>query len=65
MSRYEIQVLESYANTTYPDGQAGAVYCQYPPLVNPALPPGQWQTYISTGTAPASRPVAHWSSRPR
>ncbi|MGD0001962.1 MAG: DUF1080 domain-containing protein [Bryobacteraceae bacterium] len=45
MSRYEIQVLESYANTTYPDGQAGAVYCQYPPLVNPALPPGQWQTY--------------------
>jgi hypothetical protein len=45
MSRYEIQVLESYTNTTYPDGQAGAVYCQYPPLVNPALPPGQWQTY--------------------
>ncbi len=45
MSRYEIQVLESYTNTTYADGQAGAVYCQYPPLVNPALPPGQWQTY--------------------
>lgn len=42
---YEIQVLESYSNKTYPDGQAGAIYCQYPPLVNPSLPPGQWQTY--------------------
>jgi hypothetical protein len=44
-SLYEIQVLESNRNKTYPDGQAGAVYCQYPPLVNPALPPGKWQTY--------------------
>jgi len=44
-SLYEIQVLESNRNTTYADGQAGAVYCQYPPLVNPALPPGEWQTY--------------------
>jgi len=45
MSRYELQVLESHTNVTYPDGMAGSVYCQYPPLVNPALPPGQWQTY--------------------
>ncbi len=44
-SLYEIQVLESYKNKTYPDGQAGAIYCQYPPLVNPALPAGEWQTY--------------------
>ena len=44
-SLYEIQVLESNRNKTYPDGQAGAIYCQYPPLVNPALPPGEWQTY--------------------
>jgi hypothetical protein len=44
-SLYEIQVLESYHNKTYADGQAGAVYCQYPPLVNPSLPPGEWQTY--------------------
>lgn len=44
-SLYEIQVLESYANKTYADGQAGAIYCQYPPLVNPSLPPGEWQTY--------------------
>ena len=44
-SLYEIQVLESNRNKTYADGQAGAIYCQYPPLVNPALPPGEWQTY--------------------
>jgi hypothetical protein len=44
-SLYEIQVLESNRNKTYADGQAGAIYCQYPPLVNPSLPPGEWQTY--------------------
>jgi hypothetical protein len=43
--RYEIQVLDSYDNRTYADGQAGAVYGQNPPMVNPARPPGQWQTY--------------------
>ena len=43
-SLYEVQVLESNQNKTYPDGQAGAIYCQYPPLVNPARPPGEWQT---------------------
>ena len=45
MSNYEIQVLDSYQAPTYADGQAGAVYTQYPPLVNATLPPGQWQTY--------------------
>jgi hypothetical protein len=45
MSHYEIQVLDSYDNVTYADGQAGAVYGQTPPLVNPALPPGEWQVY--------------------
>jgi hypothetical protein len=44
-SLYEIQVLDSYQNITYPDGQAAAVYGQYPPLVNASRPPGQWQTY--------------------
>jgi hypothetical protein len=44
-SLYEIQVLESHDNKTYADGQAGAIYCQYPPLANPARPPGEWQTY--------------------
>jgi hypothetical protein len=52
MDRYEIQVLDSYQNPTYPDGQAGAVYGQTPPLVNASRPPGQWQTYDITFTAP-------------
>jgi Domain of Unknown Function (DUF1080) len=42
---YEIQVLDSYQSPTYPDGQAGAVYGQSPPLVNASKPPGEWQTY--------------------
>ena len=42
---YEIQVLDSFQNVTYADGQAASVYGQYPPLVNAARPPGQWQTY--------------------
>ena len=42
---YEIQVLDSFNDKTYADGQAGALYGQMPPLVNPAKPPGQWQTY--------------------
>ena len=45
MGLYEVQVLDSYDNITYADGQAGAAYGQYPPLVNASLPPGQWQTY--------------------
>jgi hypothetical protein len=45
MSHYEIQVLDSYHNITYADGQAAAVYGQTPPLVNASRPPGQWQTY--------------------
>jgi hypothetical protein len=45
MGLYEIQVLDSYENKTYPDGQASAVYGQYPPLVNASRPPGQWQWY--------------------
>jgi hypothetical protein len=42
---YEIQVLDSYRAKTYPDGQAGAIYGQSPPLVNASRPPGEWQTY--------------------
>ena len=45
MGLYEIQVLDSYENKTYADGQASAVYGQYPPLVNASRPPGQWQNY--------------------
>jgi hypothetical protein len=45
MGRYEIQVLDSYGNDTYPDGQAAALYGQRPPLVNASRPPGAWQSY--------------------
>jgi 3-keto-disaccharide hydrolase len=45
MGLYEIQVLDSYGSATYPDGQAGALYGQYPPLVNPTRPAGEWQAY--------------------
>jgi len=43
--RYEIQVLDSYNNKTYPDGQAGALYGHAAPLVNASRKPGEWQTY--------------------
>jgi len=49
---FEIQVLDSYRNITYPDGQAAAMYGQYPPLVNAARAPGQWQAYDIIFTAP-------------
>ena len=42
---YEVQVLDSYQNPTYPDGQCGAIYGQSPPLVNASKPPGVWQSY--------------------
>ena len=43
--QYEIQVLDSYDNKTYPDGQCGALYGRAVPLVNVCRPPGQWQSY--------------------
>ena len=43
--RYEIQVLDSYHNKTYPDGQAGAYYGHAAPLVNASRKPGEWQSY--------------------
>ncbi|MEY4118624.1 MAG: hypothetical protein RLZZ116_1952 [Planctomycetota bacterium] len=45
MDRYELQILGSNPNKTYVDGMAGAMYGQYPPLVNPCRPNGQWNTY--------------------
>lgn len=45
MGQYEIQVLDSYENTTYPDGQAGALYGRSKPLVNASRGPGEWQSF--------------------
>ena len=52
MGRYEVQVLDSYENVTYADGQAAAIYGEYPPLVNAAKKPGEWQYYDIIFEAP-------------
>jgi 3-keto-disaccharide hydrolase len=49
---YEVQVLDSFQNPTYADGQAGAIYGQWPPLVNPTRRPGEWQAYDIVFEAP-------------
>jgi len=54
---FEIQVLDSYNNPTYADGQAAAMYGQFPPLVNASRPPGEWQTYDIVFTAPRFTPA--------
>jgi hypothetical protein len=53
--RYEIQVLDSFENRTYADGQAAAIYGQFPPQVNASCPPGRWQTYDIIFKAPRFR----------
>lgn len=50
--RYEIQVLDSYQNKTYPNGQAGSFYGHFAPLVNASRKPGEWQTYDIIFRAP-------------
>ena len=52
MSRYEIQVLDSFNNRTYSNGQAGSVYKQFSPLVNASREPGEWQVYDIIFLAP-------------
>jgi len=51
-ARYEIQVLDSYENQTYPEGQAASVYNQRPPMVNASRKPGEWQSYDILFTTP-------------
>ncbi|MBB5061867.1 DUF1080 domain-containing protein [Granulicella mallensis] len=51
-SGYELQILDSYINKTYVNGQAGSIYKQGIPLVNPARKPGEWQSYDVVWTAP-------------
>ncbi|MFQ3587170.1 MAG: DUF1080 domain-containing protein [Fimbriimonadaceae bacterium] len=52
MGRYEVQVLDCYDNPTYPDGTTGALYGQYPPLVNACRKPGEWSVYDIVFEAP-------------
>lgn len=52
MNRYEIQILDCYGAQTYADGTTGALYGQYPPLVNACRKPGEWNTYDILFTAP-------------
>jgi hypothetical protein len=52
MGIYEVQILDSYQNPTYYDGQAAAIYKQHPPLVNVCQKPGEWQTYDIIFAAP-------------
>ena len=57
MGRYEVQVLDSFGDArSYADGQAGALYGQYPPLVNASRAPGQWQTFDIIFHAPRFGP---------
>lgn len=52
MGRYELQILSSYDNPTYADGSAGSIYGLYPPMVNPCLPEGQWNSFDLVFEAP-------------
>jgi alpha-3'-ketoglucosidase len=53
---YEVQILDSWKNSTYVNGQAASIYKQSPPLVNAMRPPGEWQTYDVVWTAPSFAP---------
>jgi hypothetical protein len=55
-NRYEVQILDSYNNKTYFDGQCASIYKQTPPMVNACRKPGEWQTYDILFTAPRFHP---------
>jgi 3-keto-disaccharide hydrolase len=62
MGLYEIQVLDSFQNKTYPDGQAGAVYGVHPPMVNASRAPDEWQSYDIFFQAPRFDAEGHLHS---
>jgi hypothetical protein len=62
---YEIQILDSYNNRTYRNGQAGSVYMQYAPLVNVSRKPGEWQTFDLVYTAPRFKNDSTFFTPPR
>jgi hypothetical protein len=62
---YEVQILDSYDNRTYRNGQAGAVYMQYAPLVNVSRKPGEWQDFDIVYTAPRFKDSTTYFTPPR
>jgi hypothetical protein len=62
--KYEIQILDSYNNETYFNGQAGSVYSQMPPLVNAMRIPGEWNVYDIIYTAPTFKGDGTFRTRP-
>lgn len=65
-SLYEVQVLDSYNNLTYSQGQAGSLYKQHAPLVNACRKPGEWQSYDIIYTAPRfGEDTLSWFTPPR
>jgi hypothetical protein len=63
--RYEVQILDSYNNRTYSNGQAASIYKQYAPLVNASKPPGEWQTYDIIFTEPEFDKIGIMTKRGR
>ena len=59
MNQFEVQVLDSFENITYPNGQAGSIYKQKIPMVNASLPPGEWQSYDIIFYAPRYTDTLH------
>ena len=62
---YELQILDSYNNITYINGQAASIYKQTPPMVNAMRPPGEWNTYDIIFTAPRFREDGSFRSPPK
>ncbi len=65
MGKYELQVLDSYNNRTYSNGQAASIYKQLPPMANASRGPGEWQTYDVIFTAPVFYPDGNVKSQAR
>lgn len=65
MGKYELQVLDSYNNKTYSNGQAGSIYKQLPPMANASRGPGEWQTYDVIFTAPVFYPDGNVKTQAR
>lgn len=62
--RYELQILDSYHNDTYVNGQAASIYKQTPPLVNAMRPPGEWNIFDIIYTAPTYKKDGSYRTKP-